>query len=143
MCIVFTCGEHEFSSELKGYEGVTTQCHNCVRSNPSPLNPALEWKPLGDSDEAVELVHILLRAHPPALYTCLQRRRLSDLRLCAAPRLTFGPNRNRQDVQQQHRGAGNEMQPQGQPGPGPNQQPGWGPPQGQQQPGAKSNMTYG
>ncbi|KFY97955.1 hypothetical protein V498_01783 [Pseudogymnoascus sp. VKM F-4517 (FW-2822)] len=54
------------------------------------------------------------------------------------------PLDNRQDVQQQHRGAGNEMQPQGQPVPGQNQQPGWGPPQGQQQqPGAKTNMTYG
>jgi hypothetical protein len=26
---VFTCGETEFSSYLKGYEGVQCQCHNC------------------------------------------------------------------------------------------------------------------
>ncbi|KAL3423503.1 hypothetical protein PVAG01_05250 [Phlyctema vagabunda] len=30
MCFIFTCGEHEFSSQLKGYESVVCQCHNCV-----------------------------------------------------------------------------------------------------------------
>jgi len=29
MCFIFTCGEHEFSSQLKGYESVLCQCHNC------------------------------------------------------------------------------------------------------------------
>ncbi|RDW87714.1 hypothetical protein BP5796_03408 [Coleophoma crateriformis] len=35
MCIVFTCGEHEFSKQLQGYESVVCQCHNCV-SHPLP-----------------------------------------------------------------------------------------------------------
>ncbi|KFY23024.1 hypothetical protein V493_06153 [Pseudogymnoascus sp. VKM F-4281 (FW-2241)] len=136
--IVFTCGEHEFASELKGYEGVTCQCHNCY--GVSLTAATTTGKPLGACDEAMELVHTLLRSHPTALYALLPRCRLSDLRLCAASRLTFGRNSNRQDVKAQHSSAGNEMQPpQGQPGPG--QQPGWGPPQGQQQPGTKSNMT--
>lgn len=25
----FVCGEHTFRSEVKGYEGVICQCHNC------------------------------------------------------------------------------------------------------------------
>ncbi|KAJ8066233.1 hypothetical protein OCU04_005317 [Sclerotinia nivalis] len=29
MCFIFTCGEHEFSSQLQGYENVLCQCHNC------------------------------------------------------------------------------------------------------------------
>ncbi|PSS08613.1 hypothetical protein M430DRAFT_187501 [Amorphotheca resinae ATCC 22711] len=29
MCIVFTCGQHEFSSQLQGAEGLLCQCHNC------------------------------------------------------------------------------------------------------------------
>merc|ERR1712093_71211 len=29
MCFIFTCGEHEFSKQLQGYEGVLCQCHNC------------------------------------------------------------------------------------------------------------------
>jgi len=29
MCFIFTCGEHEFSKQLQGYENVLCQCHNC------------------------------------------------------------------------------------------------------------------
>ncbi|TVY80376.1 hypothetical protein LSUE1_G005034 [Lachnellula suecica] len=29
MCFIFTCGETEFSKQLKDYEGVLCQCHNC------------------------------------------------------------------------------------------------------------------
>ncbi|CZS93706.1 uncharacterized protein RCO7_09455 [Rhynchosporium graminicola] len=29
MCFIFTCGEHEFSKQLQGYDGVICQCHNC------------------------------------------------------------------------------------------------------------------
>ncbi|KAI6246545.1 hypothetical protein HI914_05278 [Erysiphe necator] len=29
MCLIFTCGETEFSKQLQGYEGITCQCHNC------------------------------------------------------------------------------------------------------------------
>ncbi|ELR02294.1 hypothetical protein VC83_06455 [Pseudogymnoascus destructans] len=124
MCIVFTCGEHEFSSELKGYEGVTCQCHNCGNHSATVMK---RWNWF-----TFCFVPILpLSTHAYKDVVC---------RICGFAQ----PLENRQDVQQQHRGAGNEMQPQGQPGPGYNQQqPGWGPPQGQQQPGAKANMTYG
>ncbi|KAI9055083.1 hypothetical protein LZ554_000048 [Drepanopeziza brunnea f. sp. 'monogermtubi'] len=29
MCFIFTCGEHEFSKKLQGYEATLCQCHNC------------------------------------------------------------------------------------------------------------------
>ncbi|KAK5992896.1 hypothetical protein PT974_06321 [Cladobotryum mycophilum] len=29
MCLFFVCGEQTFQSELKGYEGIICQCHNC------------------------------------------------------------------------------------------------------------------
>jgi len=29
MCFIFTCGEQEFSNQLKGYEGAVCQCRNC------------------------------------------------------------------------------------------------------------------
>ncbi|KAI0999342.1 hypothetical protein K3495_g8854 [Podosphaera aphanis] len=29
MCLVFTCGDTEFSRKLKGYESVVCRCYNC------------------------------------------------------------------------------------------------------------------
>ncbi|CCU80305.1 unnamed protein product [Blumeria hordei] len=29
MCLIFTCGDTEFSKQLRGYENVICQCHNC------------------------------------------------------------------------------------------------------------------
>ncbi|KFY25852.1 hypothetical protein V491_01565 [Pseudogymnoascus sp. VKM F-3775] len=124
MCIVFTCGEHEFSSELKGYEGVTCQCHNCGNYSAHVMK---RWNWFTFC--FVPILPLSMHAYEDVV-----------CRICGFAQ----PLDNRQDVKGQHRSAGNEMQPQGQPGPGQyNQQPGWGPPQGQQQPGAKTNMTYG
>ncbi|KFY02033.1 hypothetical protein O988_02392 [Pseudogymnoascus sp. VKM F-3808] len=126
MCIVFTCGEHEFNSELKGYEGVTCQCHNCGNHSAHVMK-RWNWFTLC----FVPILPLSMHAYQDVV-----------CRICGFAQ----PLENRQDVKGQHPGAGNEMQPQGHPGPeGYKQQPGWGPPQGQQQPGAKANqpMTYG
>lgn len=60
----------EFSKQLKGYEGVVCQCHNCVRIYYLFIVPQVADFVLGklfwQSDQAQSVVHFLLHSGPPA-----------------------------------------------------------------------------
>jgi len=124
MCFVFTCGEHEFSSQLKGYEGVVCQCHNCGNYSAHVIkrNPWFTFC-------FIPVLPLSFHAYEDVICS-----------ICNFAQ----PLQNRQDVISQHAGAGNGMQLQNQGGPPPG---GGGPPQGWggAPPGQKQqqNMQYG
>ncbi|ESZ98160.1 ribonuclease p complex subunit [Sclerotinia borealis F-4128] len=125
MCFIFTCGEHEFSSQLKGYESVLCQCHNC-----------------GNYSAKV------IKRHPWFTFCFVPVLPLSfhayeDV-VCSICNFAQ-PLQNRADVQSQINGGGQvplQSQPPAGGGGGP-ANPGWG--GGGGQPGAKQSqpMQYG
>ncbi|CZR55045.1 uncharacterized protein PAC_04931 [Phialocephala subalpina] len=124
MCFIFTCGEHEFSSQLKGYEGVLCQCHNCGNWSARVIkrNPWFTF---------CFIPVIPLSVHGYEDVVCS---------ICNFAQ----PLQNRQDVIAQMNGGGGGgggMPLQHQPPPGPPQ--GWGgPPGGGGPPKPPQNMQY-
>ncbi|KUJ08873.1 uncharacterized protein LY89DRAFT_599384 [Mollisia scopiformis] len=120
MCFVFTCGEHEFSSLVQGYENVICQCHNCGNYSAKVVkrNPWFTF---------CFIPVIPLSVHGYEDVVCS---------ICNFAQ----PLQNRQDIIAQANGGGMPLQHQ--PPPGAPQGWGGGPPGGGQ-PKPPQNMQYG